>query len=297
MSCEFKITHIDLEKIFRDEKFYFTYLAESSEDYELDICINVYDCFSLLVNSSKLSIVTNLNYYTSFDDISNSSWKYGFVLLISDNITGQILYKKKYFPHIKKNNAWLIGDSHTVNLPISEIEKIENFNLRKIGFESLSLNRFLNSDYIGFINQLSIQANDIIMFYLGEIDIRVTIHKHCENKKINLQEVFDSLMLKYLDCILDIKKIYSNRIYILSPNPPIKHYNKKGYLLGTLDERIWCQNQFKSFWNNHKDIATFIDWTLDYQDENGFMNPDFLIFGDHHINHFDSFITHINNNI
>jgi hypothetical protein len=288
-----KITNINLDEIFKNEIFYFNYIFDSEQKTELNINIAVYDFFSLLINNTNLVIQSNITYYTSFDSTSVSTWNYGFTLVISDNDTNKILFIKTYEPPIRKKNAWLIGDSHTICIPEKELNTLTKYNIKKISFKSLSLNRFLNQDYMKLLSNVNISKMDCLIIYLGEIDIRFTIHKHCKNKNINLEKSFDDLMNRYLNFILEIKKYYNNRIIIMSPNPPLESFQDKKFILGTKNERLLCQNLFQTFWKNKLDIVEYFDWTTDYKLHTGFINPDFLLENDHHISNFTPLINYL----
>ena len=285
-----KITNIDLDKIFNGDDFYFTYIFESLEDKKIKVNIGIYDYFSLPVNNTNLEISTNIRYFTTFDKITSSTWRFGFTIIISNEMTGEILFQKKYNPPIKKNTIWLIGDSHVTHFPENKLSDASNYNIKKFGFESLSLNRFLNSDYLGLFNQLNVSIGDCFVFYLSEIDIRISIHRYSKNKKLNLEQTFNKLMDRYLNCILIIKNIYNNKIVILSPNPPLETYTNENLIMGSKEDRMSCQKLFDSFWKKHHDVVHYINWTEKYQKVNGFMNVDFLIKNDHHIYNFEPFI-------
>jgi hypothetical protein len=286
----FKITNINLNEIFKDEVFLFNFIFESEKKTELNINVYVYDFFSLLINNDSLTINSNINYFKSFNSTSASTWSYGFTLVITNTNTGEILFTKKYEPPVKKKTAWLIGDSHAVIIPKNELIKIKKYDVKKIGFMSLSLNRFINNDYIKLLNNLNVSTNDCLIFYLGEIDIRFTIHKHCKNKNLNLKKSFNELMNRYLNCILEIKKYYNARIIIMSPNPPLEFFHDKNFILGTKDERLLCQNLFQTFWENKIDFVEYLDWTEDYKSQDGFIEQNFLLENDHHVNYFEPLI-------
>ena len=292
-----KITNINLDEIFENKIFYFNYVFESEEKKELNININVYDFFSLLINNTNLNILSNVGYYTYFDPTLVSTWSYGFTLVVSDNNTNKILFVKTYDPPIRKKKAFLIGDSHTSCIPENKLDRITKYNVEKIGSKSLSLNRFINHDYIKLLSRLDISVEDCLIFYLGEIDIRFTIHKHCKNKNADLKKSFNELMNRYLNCILEIRKYYRVRIVIMQPNPPLESFHDSKFILGTKEERLLCQNLFQNFWEKNLDSAEYFNWTSDYKLHNGFMQPNFLLENDHHLNHFDPLINYLVNKL
>jgi hypothetical protein len=292
-----KITNINLNEIFENEVFVFNYIYESEKKIKLNINVTVYDFFSLLINNTSLKINSNVNYFTSFDSTFTTTWSYGFTLVITNSNTNEILFLKTYEPPINKKNVWLIGDSHTINIPKNKLSKITKYTVKKIGFKSLSLNRFINNDYMKFLKNFDIFKQDCLIFYLGEIDIRYTIHKHCKNKNINLEKSFIELMKRYLNCLLEIKNYYNVRIIVMSPNPPLESFHDEKLILGTKEERLLCQNLFQTFWEDNLNVVEYLDWTKDYISDNGFIKNNLLIDNDHHLIYFDSLINALENKL
>ena len=161
----------------------------------------------------------------------------------------------------------------------------------------MSLNKFLMSDYMEYIENLNINSGDIICFYLGEIDIRIAIHRYCLEKNKNLEDSFLLLMERYLKCLISIKEKYKNRIIILSPNPPMENYHQQDLIAGTKEERIMCQNIFHNFWNHPSEVAEYLDWTSIYKKENGFVREDLLINNDHHLSDYNYMVTNLKKKI
>ena len=82
---------------------------------------------------------------------------------------------------------------------------------------------------------------------------------------LNLEQTFNKLMDRYLNCILNIKNIYNNKIVILSPNPPLETYTNENLIMGSKEDRMLCQKLFDSFWKKHDDVVHYINWTKKYQ--------------------------------
>lgn len=275
---KFELISINLKEIFEKKPFRVDYQITSNTGEIFNINIKVSDFFSIPVNERDVSVPSNTPFFSSFN---NGVWEYGFNLIVINNDDNSILFHQVYNPLNKK--AWIIGDSHTIHLPDSNSKNADKYEVKKIGIHSLSLNRFISSDYIEFLNNIEIKKQDCLIFYLGEIDIRYTIHKHCREKNVGLQKTFNLLMEKYLECILHIKKHYNNKIVILTPNPPMEDY-ESDLILGAKEDRLLCQNLFINFWKDKKYIVDYLDWTESYQLSTGFINPDLLNHNDHHIN-------------
>jgi hypothetical protein len=196
----------------------------------------------------------------------------------------------------KKRNAWIIGDSHighiSADIGYNELEydKIRINPISKVG---LTMSRFTNSDYTGFLSCLPIMDNDLLIFNLGEIDMRISIHVKSYNKGIDKKDILTNIILKYTQSIKEISKKYSNnKIIILRPNLPIsdnRRYSENiinNYFLNSneldrLDLNNYFHNIITSFCNSEDNIQ-YIDNSSQYSLA-GFINDDILIENDIHM--------------
>lgn len=196
----------------------------------------------------------------------------------------------------KKINAWIIGDSHIghacKDIEYNELE-YDTIKINPISKMGLTMSRFANSDYMEFLSCLPIMDDDLMIFNLGEIDMRVSVHVKSLRKGINKKNVLKNIVLKYLESIKKISKKYDkNKIIILRPNLPIsdnRQYSKniiKHYFLNSNEsDRLELNNYFHnivtSFCNNEDNIQ-YIDNSSQYG-LNGFINDNLLIENDIHM--------------
>jgi len=196
----------------------------------------------------------------------------------------------------KKRNAWIIGDSHIghicrdIEYNELEYDKIRINPISKVG---LTMSRFTNSDYMEFLSYLPIMDDDLLIFNLGEIDMRISIHVKSHNKGIKKKDILTNILLKYIQSIKEISKKYSkNKIVILRPNLPVsdkRQYSENvinDYFLNSNEsDRLELNNYFHdmitSFFNSENNIQ-YIDNSRQYS-LNGFINDDLLIENDIHM--------------
>lgn len=196
----------------------------------------------------------------------------------------------------KKRNAWVIGDSHIghickdIGYNDLEYDKIRINPISKVG---LTMSRFTNSDYMEFLSCLPIMDDDLLIFNLGEIDMRITIHVKSRNKEIGKKDILTNIILKYIQSIKEISKKYSkNKIVILRPNLPVS--DKRQYTENVINEyflnsnesdRLELNNYFHNIitlFCNSEDKIQYVDNSSQYN-LNGFINDDLLIENDIHM--------------
>jgi len=288
---KFRITSLNIDEIIKTSFFRVDYVIESDKNEVINTRVSIYDPFfniEYTPGSMDVSVSTNSIYWVGFDvdklaNYEKPNFKFGFRLLIEDLDNNKILHNQIHrttFEYNKEGKTvWIFGDSHVwesfggyTHNPI----KISGFESMRVSLTSLSLNRFVNGDYLSFINAHSVKPDDCMVYYLGEIDFRHSIHKYCSDKSKDLIQTCLDLMNDYYKAIKNIKRIYNNRIIIMAPNPPMRDkYLAGGLALGTEQERILCWNIFDNFWKN-KDIE-YLDWTDDYRSEDTLIDIDKLM--------------------
>lgn len=288
---KFRITSLNIDEIIKTSFFRVDYVIESDKNEVINTRVSIYDPFFNIEHtpgSMDVSVSTNSIYWVGFDvdklaNYEKPNFKFGFRLLIEDLDNNKILHNQIHrttFEYNKEGKiVWIFGDSHVwesfggyTHNPI----KISGFESMRVSLTSLSLNRFVNGDYLSFINAHSVKPDDCMVFYLGEIDFRHALHKYCSDKSKDLVQTCLDLMNDYYKAIKNIKRIYNNRIIIMAPNPPMRdNYLEDGLALGTEQERILCWNIFDNFWKN-KDIE-YLDWTNDYRSKDILIDIDKLM--------------------
>jgi len=205
----------------------------------------------------------------------------------------------------KKRNAWIIGDSHIGHL-YSDIEydelEYDTIRIIPISKVGLTMSRFTNSDYIEFLFCLPIMDDDLLIFNLGEIDMRISIHVKNHIKGINKKDILTNIVFKYINSIKTVsRKYHKNKIIILRPNLPVsdnREYSDEvinDYFMNSNEvDRLILNNHFNelitSFCAGDNNIK-YIDNTSQYG-INGFIDDNLLIDNDIHMktnkDYFDS---------
>ena len=195
-----------------------------------------------------------------------------------------------------KTNVWIIGDSHighiakNINYNDLEYEKLRFNVVSKVG---LTMSRFSNCKYFDYLSCLPIEDEDIIMFNLGEIDMRISTHVKSHNKNIDKIDILRDILFKYTTSIKKISEKYTNnKIMILRPN--LQNDGKRDYTDNVIDDyfkhsnyedRKILDNVFNetitSFCNVNKEIK-YIDNSLQYGLD-GFIDNELLINNDIHM--------------
>jgi hypothetical protein len=196
----------------------------------------------------------------------------------------------------KKVNAWIIGDSHIghicKDIEYNELE-YDKFRINPISKVGLTMSRFTNGDYMEFLSCLPIMDDDLLIFNLGEIDMRVSIHVKSHRKGISKKDILTNIILKYIHSIKEISKKYDkNKILILRPNLPVsdkRQYSEdviNDYFLNSNEiDRLELNNQFHDIitsFCNIEDNIQYIDNSSQYSLD-GFINDDLLIENDIHM--------------
>jgi predicted O-methyltransferase YrrM len=220
----------------------------------------------------------------------------GFRIVIKDEENNKIFEEKFLNPNrgfslrgetIKKV-AWIIGDSNVWSSFGNDSHRytdIGGFFPVRSSVISLSLNRFLKGNYLEFLRTLPIREGDVLIFYLGEIDFRYTIHKASGTKNVPVQELCEQMMQRYFDTLEKIHNVFGIRILVMSPNPPIQD----GFLdefyspsLGSIEDKKLCFEYFNNFWNSQLKFE-YLNWTEDYLEINGLAKTEMFEPQNHHI--------------
>jgi len=127
----------------------------------------------------------------------------------------------------QKVNAWVFGDSHighlAKNIGYNELE-YSNIRINPISKVGLTMNRFSNSKYLDYLDCFPIYDKDLLLFNLGEIDMRVSIHVKSYNKQKPKVTILNEILNRYFNALKSIKQSYPNNpIIILKPNAPLRN--------------------------------------------------------------------------
>jgi hypothetical protein len=208
---------------------------------------------------------------------------------------------------ISDKKLWIIGDSNAWSSFGGDSYRptdIGGYFPIRSSVTSLTINRFIKGDSIGYLKSLPIHKDDLIILYLGEIDLRHSIHEAAKKKKKSLDEITRDLINCYSSLISKINGLYDNRIIVMSPNPPMRDgfLETQGIntsISGTQEDRIFCFNMFNDMMSKIDGIR-HLNWTKNYILDDGMIDTTKLEPGNHHIkdyqfciNELDKFIRDI----
>lgn len=284
-----------------------------------------YHDFSIYKNNSNDFIY--YNYFFGFDlerDINFERLNYrgGVRITFEDLDTNEIILDETFKFNFKipefrnkridgenltSKRLWIIGDSNvwtsfggTVN---TILNPIAGYIPVRYTHPSLTLHKFLNGNYLDFLNILPVKKEDVFLFYLGDSDLRYSTIKTHFNKKIDLEFLTKKLVCDYFNVLNTISENYKdNKILIMSPNPPCRDnhikYELSHYVAGTESDRLYCYNLFKMYCKKHVILNKkyqFIDWTDEYTDKDGLSLNSKFYPNDFHIQDCENLINYINN--
>jgi hypothetical protein len=313
---KFHFQSIDEEKLIKESFLKFSYSLIGEPGEKRNVRFRIFDPFfnvQYTPGSHDVSVETNVNYWVGFsvspnENLEKPNLKFGFRIIADDIDSYEILYNEIHETHRvayemrgdapdKTKRAWIIGDSHAWDSFIgpgnSRPPMLVDYYPVRVSTMSFSLNRFVSGRYIDFMDKLPISSNDCIILYLGEIDFRYTIHKHCSRKGTKVSDECLSLMERYQHALTEICNRYPNRIIVMAPNPPMRDGYLSDLLLGNEEDRILCWKIFNDFWienlkNNNR--MEYLDWTAEYTKPDGMIDTSMLLEGDHHLKNTEDII-------
>jgi hypothetical protein len=259
-----KYEHEFLEKEGQKIKLFFNYNGNIERKIEVQIYENAFNVRWYKLGGI-ITVNNNVNYWVEDNRLEKFEAFYNNDVIVNfiDYETKKILDIKK-LPTSKvniskrslggdfsKNNTWVIGDSHINHFLSHGIDyDIKNFETKNtiinpLSFPLLSINRFVNSDYLKIFKNLPIFDGDNICLFFGEIDTRIGIIRNSGLKKITYTEHIINLVNRFIEVIKIIKKEYKNcNFYYILPNPPLKD----GWING---------DKIKEFLDNSNEITRF----------------------------------------
>jgi predicted O-methyltransferase YrrM len=317
-----RIDSLSHDDLIKESKFEIHYTLESNVSEKRMLRIFIYDPFfnvRYTPGETTNEVYTNQSYWTLFhvDCDANDekpNLKFGVRVVFKDDESGEIIYDKVHKTHHKayemrnvsfdnpsyKKRVWVIGDSNAWS-SLGDCwyrpENLSGYLPIRVSMTSLSLNKFVDGDYISLLNSLPIQEGDCLTFMFGEIDLRYSIHNHSNKTGKNPILVCEKLMDRYYDAISNIKEKFDNRIIVLAPNPPMRDNYLEGDLLSTEEIRVACWNTFNEFWKSKTDFVEYLDWTDSYKLIDGMVDTSKLYEKNHHIEKYEEFINSFSNQL
>jgi len=292
-----KIDRFEISKEKNGVTLYFKYLGESPRDIKIFAIDSIFETVDVWI---KTSVEPDGNYW-AFLNFSVHIGNYlngGFKFLFLNANEGEEEFEvhKEYIQFITTDfekrslgdsypkgdkNFWIIGDSN-VGFLFKDLEDKDLYQsgyvINGVSHLLLSLNRFLKSDYLSFLKTLPIRDGDVISFFLGEIDLRVSILRNSDLKSTNPRIVLDQILENYMNALHTIKEKYPNcEIIVLRTNPPIKDgvIGDQVLIYGRETERMYLYLHFDNFFRNQNDFK-YWDCHSVYAEENGFVKREYL---------------------
>ncbi len=291
-------SHYDKDLLINESfiKFFFSIESDKEEYIKFTVFDPIFN-IEFIPGTYESTFSPGINYWVGFDVDSKHSdekptVKAGFRLLATGE-SGETLLditvkNEDKMESLLPKILWIVGDSNawaTFGNDDFRYTDIGGFHPTRTSIISLSLNRFLLSDYLSFFDLLPISKRDCVALYLGEIDMRYSIHRHCSEKSVGIEDTSRSLAVRYKNAISEISSHIGCRIIVLSPNPPIRESEwldpAHSPILGTPEERKIAFDTFNS--EMAKGDFEYLDWTEEYSDGEGFIFTEMLFPNNHHI--------------
>lgn len=318
-----KYEHKFLEEEKQFIKIYFTYNGDGCREIKVKVFENLTNTRWQVIGGI-IPVKKNHSYWVS--DISQFKFEimYNNDLIVKffDNQNGEILYEQKIITSsvninkrslgtdFSKKNTWVIGDSHSnhffsynISYDIKHFET-NNTIINPVALPLLSINRFINSDYLKLFRNLPIFDGDDVCLFFGEIDTRVGIIRNSNLKNITYVEHTINLINRFINVVEELKNKYNKcNFYYILPNPPVMDgwitSEKKIIALQESDEKTrflvrYCfENVIVEKMN--KINVKVIDLYKNYVDSIGFVDNKFLIEDDHHFKTPNNYLEQLKN--
>lgn len=322
---KFNFVAIDFVRAFVDGqleiKFFLTDNNENENIRHIKI-ITTDPYFDLIHYPSEFEnhVPLNTNWFMEF--YLNSDFGYahklgykgGVHLRVLDMSNNELIFDKviwmfkKYLP-LRQNSAQIpnhvprvfaIGDSHVWhNFGGRNFTTANGYPIIKYSVPSLTMNRFISGNYKEFVDFLPIEANDILLFNFGEIDLRNSFMKHAIKYGKDVKEVIYQTCQKYLMVVKEISSYYPKcEILLTTPNfpiseelaPDVSHFAP---IYGTEDERKMMYHFFVTLIKTQP-FFRVLDCPTIYRDNNGCISTEYLEPKDIHVSDFQYFVKDLN---
>lgn len=318
---KFNFVAIDFVRAFVDGqlqiKFFLTDSNENENIRHIKI-ITTDPYFDLIHYPSEFEnhVPLNTNWFMEFH--LNSDYGYahklgykgGVHLRVLDMSNNELIFDKvvwmfkKYLP-LRQNSAeipnhvprvFVIGDSHVWhNFGGRNFTTANNYPIIKYSVPSLTMNRFNSGNYKEFVDFLPIEANDILLFNFGEIDLRNSFMKHALKYGKDVKQVIYETCQKYFMVVKEIANYYpSCRTCLMIPNFPMSDdllitLSKNAPKIGNQEERKILY-QFVVTLIKTQPFFDVFDCPEEYKDDNGFINTSYLESNDIHVSDYQYFV-------
>lgn len=321
MSTQIEIIGIDFVKAYLEDDLLVQFRIVRNDEKEVPITVRVEDPFfgsNFFIGPTVVRCRQGINFWASFriKDIMTDpilGFTGGFVLIFENADTGEQIYRRKFVNKAVMYGAraitsdspyeqprlYMVGDSHTwttFGQHSEGIRKAGGHTLVRHVMYKVSSFTFWTGDFKGYLNMLPVEKQDSILFSFGTYDLRRGCFNLAKKRGIPLNEIVYQTLFQKFYKLRYLKENYPDNHFIInSVVPPIRDsefddQHKKEYLANSSDEdRMVIYNTYLEFWQRQIKFlpnCSFLDWTDDYKDKDGFMKSDMLRPGDIHVGNF-----------
>lgn len=179
----------------------------------------------------------------------------------------------------KSATVHVFGDSHSFafkNIEGCEVHYCQDVTMHRIGRDELSC---LD------LREFNVNDNDVVIFVFGEIDVRCHIGKQQDIMGRSLNEIIDTLVVKYVATIAKNNSFFKNLhciIYTVVPPTDAGGNNPQFPFYGKLEDRVVITRKLNARIEDECKKYNFSVLNIynEYSDNNGILN---LTYSDGHV--------------
>lgn len=316
-----EILNVNFLDAYQHDNLIVDFRLDVTDDREFHIRVRIEDPFfgsDFFIGPTSVNCKREFHYWVSFriKDIMADpilGFKGGFVLIFESEDDGSEIYRRKFsfggpdytlrnvsssFPY-DQPRLFMVGDSHTWTNYGQYHEKIEScgkFVLSRHVMYKVSSFSFWSGDYEGFLSLLPIEPQDGLLFSFGSYDFRRGCFRLSKKTGIPVQEIVYQTLFQTFYKLKLLREKFPNQPFIISSIvPPLKlesleKLQQEEYCDDSSNEdRLKIYHTYHEFWTRQAPFlenTTFLDWTEEYKDPDGFCIPDLMRPNDMHIFNF-----------
>lgn len=323
MLPQIEIIGIDFLKAYLEDDLIVHFRVLTGNNKELPIRVRIEDPFfktSFFMGPLTVRCREGVNFWVNFriKDIMTDpilGFKGGFVIIFEDETSGEEIYRRKFVNRAISYGSrevtsespydsprlFMIGDSHTwtnFGQHSEGISKVGSHTMIRHVIYGVSSHTFWTGDFKGYLRMLPVESQDSFLFSFGTYDFRKGAFKISEKRGVPLNEiVYQTLFQKFYKLRYLREQYPDNHFIICSIVPPVRENFlsediRQEFLWRSRDEeRVQIYETYVEFWKRHINFlpnASFLDWTEEYKDEDGFCIPEMMRPGDIHVGNYRS---------
>jgi hypothetical protein len=327
-----EIIGIDFLKAYLEDLLTVQFRIKASDQGEYSIRVRIEDPFfgsDFFIGPTVVRCREGINFWASFGikDIMTDpilGLTGGFIIIFENAETGKELYRKKFLNrgiiYGKRNvtsvspydspRLFMVGDSHTwttFGQHSEAIDRVGDHTMVRHVMYKVSSHIFWTGNFKAYLAMLPVENQDSFLFSFGTYDFRRGCFKASHKKGVPLEEiVYQTLFQKFYKLKM-LREIYPHNHFIISSIvPPIRESflpedKLEEYLWNSSDEsRLKIYRMYKEFWERQHKFLTncsFLDWTTDYKDYEGFCKEELMRPGDIHVGDFKPALKNLENHL